>query len=239
MCNLPHASWAEVYDVAYQEAFGNVYHALTDATIELVRNRVDPPATIVDFGAGTGRLAIPLSERGYRVTAVEQCQEMLDQLQMKDGHGLITLACSTMQDFEADEEFDFALCVFNVIIYLLDDEALQHALSSAYSALKPNGSLLLDIASEQLFQGFSFGNGVIERRVTVTPVNNGLYLYKEDLRVREPDGGVRRYSDEFQIRYWPKEVVLNASEGVGFSRHENVTRHVPYAAGADYWIMKK
>lgn len=59
----PHSSWADVYDLAYQRSFGEFYNHLTDATVEMIVGRIRPPARIVDFGAGTGRLSIPLALR--------------------------------------------------------------------------------------------------------------------------------------------------------------------------------
>jgi len=55
----------------------------------LIAKKVQPPAKIVDFGAGTGRLSIPLSRKGFDVTAVEPCENMLNQLKRKDVAGLV------------------------------------------------------------------------------------------------------------------------------------------------------
>ena len=71
----PHASWAGIYDLVYEESFGQFYEALTDTTIDQIKKTVHPPASIVDFGAGTGRLSIPLATSGYMITAVEPCRE--------------------------------------------------------------------------------------------------------------------------------------------------------------------
>jgi len=58
---MPHASWANIYDLAYEQSFGRFYDALTHATIEQIKESIQLPARIVDFGAGTGRISIPLS----------------------------------------------------------------------------------------------------------------------------------------------------------------------------------
>ena len=70
MTELPHSSWAEVYDLAYERSFGRLYADLSAQTIRVIMDRVPSPAKVVDFGAGTGRLSIPLSESGYDVLAV-------------------------------------------------------------------------------------------------------------------------------------------------------------------------
>ena len=78
--STPHASWASVYDFIYKESFGELYDLLTERTVKQIKRYISPPARIVDFGAGTGRLSIPLSESGFNVVAVEPCDKMVDQL---------------------------------------------------------------------------------------------------------------------------------------------------------------
>lgn len=55
MTHVPHSSWAQVYDLAYERSFGAFYTALSDETTALVRERAKIPAKVVDFGSGTGR----------------------------------------------------------------------------------------------------------------------------------------------------------------------------------------
>ena len=238
MSSRPHSSWAEVYDIDYQRSFGNFYKHLTEATIELISNGVHPPAKIVDFGAGTGRLAIPLAQLGFDVTAVEPCSEMLNQLKKKDSQASVKRVCSTMEDFKTEEKFDIALCVFTVILYLLDVESLKKALSTAYEILKPDGRLLIDIPSRTIFRNYSTKDNLIERRVSVIPENDNIYRYQEDLKVKEPNGDESEYSDEFNIRYWPSEYVHNILTATGFILEVDLTEHFS-GTGSHYWIMKK
>ena len=45
-----------------------------------------------------------------------------------------------------------ALCVFTVLLYLLDEEALEQSLEAAFRALRSGGTLLIDIPSKALFR---------------------------------------------------------------------------------------
>ena len=105
----PHSSWAEVYDLVYEQSFGELYSQLTAATLEVVSRFAQPPAKIVDFGAGTGRLAIPLTEMGFVVTAVEPCLEMLDQLKAKGGETALKRGRAATEDVSAAGQFELAL----------------------------------------------------------------------------------------------------------------------------------
>ena len=84
MHDEPHDNWASVYDEAYQKSFGGIYSSLTDLTLDFVQTNTKSGASILDVGAGTGRLSIPLSEFGFTVVAVDASSEMLKVLGQKD-----------------------------------------------------------------------------------------------------------------------------------------------------------
>ena len=238
MTEQPHSSWAKVYDIAYQRSFGDFYDRLTHTTVELIAGMYAPPASIVDFGAGTGRLSIPLSQLEYAVTAVEPCQEMLAQLQAKDQHNLVTTVCARMEEFRGEGKFDMALCVFTVILYLLDEDSLKNSLAAAYEALRPDGTLLLDIPSEAIFSGYSRSDSCFERTVAVTSHNGSIYTYREELVVANDEGKRTRYEDEFQIRHWPENQVMEVIKKLGFVAGEDLTRNFS-GTGSSYYKFKK
>ena len=232
----PHSSWAEVYDLAYDRSFGEFYNRLTDATIQVITDGIHHGGSIVDFGAGTGRLSIPLANMNFEVTAVDPCREMLCQLEQKKREGMrLSTVCSKMQDFK-DSNFDCALCVFTVLSYLLYEESLKKALSAAYGALKPNGMLLIDIPSRTIFQNYSRKDELIERVVSVIQDSGDIYNYHETLKVKGANGDESTYTDEFKIRYWPPEYVLNNLEATGFVFEADLTEYFS-GTGSHYWII--
>ena len=180
----PHSSWAKVYDLAYDRSFGEFYNSLTVATIQVITDIIRPGGRIVDFGAGTGRLSIPLAEDDFEVTSVDPCYEMLCQLKQKKREGMrLRTVCSRMQDFREDD-FDLAICVFTVLLYLLDEESLKKAISVAHDSLKPGGLLLIDIPSRTIFQNYSVKDDLMERSVSVIKDNEDIYRYQEELQVK-------------------------------------------------------
>ena len=242
--NRPHATWADVYDFAYQQVFGESYEELTERTLGIVEKYVSPPAKIVDFGAGTGRLSIPLAEKGYEVTAVEPCEAMLEQLEKKkerhEGLNSLNTIRSTMQEFKnpKNEKYDLALCVFTVVSYLLDEESLRKALSVAYDVLKPGGGLFLDIPHRVVFNSYRFNNNTVNRRVTVTNTEGDIYRYKEQLLVNNPNEDPAEYSDEFLIRYWSPQYVKELLGGIGFDIETDFSDWFANM-GSDYWLLKR
>lgn len=233
----PHATWATVYDIVNEQSFGDAYHQLTVATLEQIGLHISQPARIVDFGAGTGRLSIPLASQGYQVTAVEPCQEMLDQLSGKPGAESVTTITATMQDFHTVEQFDTALCVFTVLLYLLDEDALEKAIHNAATALRSDGHLLIDIPTRAVFQSYQKHTEEVDRTVTITPLGGDLFSYEEHTTVGPVDDA-QLYTDAFRIRYWSIEDVMAV-----LARNQLVMAHDLTEAfagfGSRYFLMTK
>ena len=237
--NRPHDNWASVYDTAYERSFGSFYDTLTEATLDTVSTLVPEQASIIDFGAGTGRLAIPLARMGYEVTAVEPSPAMAKQLEDKaaDLKLQVRIVNETMQEFEGKEGYDLALCVFTVILYLLDDATLQKAFSRASEVLKSGGKLLLDIPTRYIFQGFVHEEEGFMREVRVDPVGENVYRYHESLRINE-HGATTTYEDTFKIRYWPQSAVFMALDKAGFELHEDLNGRFA-GSGSRYMVWQK
>ena len=234
----PHSSWASVYDLAYHHSFGDFYTQLTDTTIAVIQERARPPASIIDFGAGTGRLSIPLSQIGYEVTAVDSCQDMLNQLRQKILQEKITTVCSRMEDYSGTRTFDVALCVFTVLLYLLDEDSLVRALRAAHSSLKAGGVLIIDIPREAIFRGYSTSDPMIERNVSVTRKGQTpLFQYREDLVVKQANGETLAFQDEFLIRYWTQSQVMKTLGEAGFVLVKNLSYEFS-GAGSAYYLLE-
>ncbi|MFM2319807.1 MAG: hypothetical protein RLZZ215_2428 [Pseudomonadota bacterium] len=237
--NQPHASWAEVYDLAYEQSFGCFYTNLTYKTLEVITEVITTDKKIIDFGAGTGRLSIPLAEKGFEVTSVEPCLAMLEQLEQKKQPTMkLKTVCSTMQDYKGQEQFDFAMCVFTVLIYLLDEQSLKKALIAAYDALKPNGLLFLDIPSVNLFNSYSRITEQFERNVLILKQENNLYLYLEDFILNHSNNEKTRYQDEFFIKHWEADLVDKLLVEIGFLHEADLTEYF-IGSGSHYWLMRK
>lgn len=238
MSDGPHASWAEVYDLVYEQTFGDAYANLTEATVRAVCGRIRPPAKLVDFGAGTGRLSIPLARLGFEVTAVDPCGAMLDQLKRKSESAHVRTVVSRMEDFAAEEEFDGGLCMFTVLIYLLDEPTLERALRAAHAALKPGGLLFLDVPPRRLFSGYSVENDFFERDVFIGRVSGEIFEYRENIVLKGRGGQGKIYRDAFFIRYWPLPAVWKILRRAGFEIMEDI-EELFECSGSHYMLLRK
>ena len=216
--------------------FGDLYARLTSAALDEIRGRIRPPASIVDFGAGCGRLSIPLAAEGYLLTAVEPSPAMLGQLRTRTGDRDVNAVECTMQEYRSDRKHDLALCVFTVVAYLLDERALRAALSAAAQSLRPGGLFLLDVPDASVFEGFDHDSGDIMRRVEIASAGASLYQFNEETTLRTDDGP-QTYRDSFPIRHWRKEEILGATEQAGFVTEADVTARFE-DLGAEYLLLR-
>src|SRR5918998_2590463 len=103
---------------------------------------------IVEWGAGTGRLAIPLARAGFDVTGVELSGEMVERGRAKDAsaewvHGDI-------RTVKLGRRFRLAICAFNSFLCLLSvDDALAF-LRNAREHLEPGGLLGIEVSAFSL-----------------------------------------------------------------------------------------
>ena len=102
-----------------------------------------PGAEILDVPCGGGRLSLLLSERGYRLTAVDQSSEFLGHARSGDAAKQVAWEQRDMRDLPWRERFDGVFCVGNSFGYL-DDEGNAAFLRAVRTALKPGGRFVLE-----------------------------------------------------------------------------------------------
>lgn len=240
---VPHEGWAVHYDEVMHRTFGTAYEAFTRATLAEVGRLAAPPARIVDFGAGTGRVTLPLAAAGYTVTAVDRSPAMLAVLaaRVSAEHGeRVRCEASAVEQFRGDGAHDVALCVFTVLGYLLDEDALARAAAAMAGALRPGGRLLLDVPRREVFEGFEVADDRIIRWVEIVPAGatgDALFRYRERTVLRTAVGE-RRFEDEFRIRWWERSTVLSTFAAAGLELEEDRS-HRFEAWGADYLVLRR
>lgn len=105
---------------------------------------------VLDIGAGTGRIAVPMAERGVRVWCVEPSPAMLREFRQKLsrlGRGVserVVLIEADAAGFRADRTFHAALMSGSFDHFLSDDERLR-GLSNIAAHLEPGGRLVFDV----------------------------------------------------------------------------------------------
>lgn len=135
-------SFADVYDDWYADSFD------TEATVATVA-RLAGDGSVLELGAGTGRLALPLATTGLEVVALDASTEMLDRLRTRDADGLVTTVLADMADLDridalVGRRFAVVVCACSSMLNLPDAEAITHCLGGAAAMLAPGGVVALE-----------------------------------------------------------------------------------------------
>ncbi|MEV0291702.1 class I SAM-dependent methyltransferase [Kribbella sp. NPDC050820] len=99
----------------------------------------------LEFAIGTGRVAVPLAERGVPVSGIEYSPAMVDQLRTKVGEDAIPVVIGDMASVRAPGEFTLVYLVFNTISNLLTQEAQIECFRNAARHLSPGGAFLIEL----------------------------------------------------------------------------------------------
>jgi SAM-dependent methyltransferase len=99
----------------------------------------------IEFAIGTGRVAIPLAERGVPVTGIELSQPMIDQLRTKADEATIPVLIGNMATTVAPGEYTLVYLVFNTISNLLTQAEQVECFRNAARHLTPGGRFVIEL----------------------------------------------------------------------------------------------
>lgn len=129
------ARWAENYDEWHEGVMDD-----DGAVAALADFAAGGPA--LEFAVGTGRLAVPLAERGVEVTGVDISPEMLAKL--KEKSSAVTVVEDDMTSVSLGREFAVAFIAFNSIFILETQEEQVELFRNAARHLRPGGRFVLE-----------------------------------------------------------------------------------------------
>lgn len=104
---------------------------------------------ILEYGAGTGRLTLPLLLAGKEVTAVDTSAPMLGALSRR-AHSVqagarLSVHCADMRTFSTRVRYDRVIVGFHAFGHLYSHRDVTSFLGRAWRHLVPGGRLLLDL----------------------------------------------------------------------------------------------
>jgi SAM-dependent methyltransferase len=197
-----------------------------DTTVDrLAHLAADGPA--LEFAIGTGRVAVPLHERGVPVTGMDLSRPMVDQLRTKVDEKTIPVILGDMTTTTAPGRYTLVYLVYNAISTLLTQADQVACFHNAARHLVPGGGFVVELEVPELRKLTPGQNAVVFRS---EPGYIGVDTY-DVLRQHLVSHHVT-YDDEqarlFRGRHryvWPAELDLMA-QLAGF---ELETRHADWA----------
>src|SRR5206468_9374682 len=97
------------------------------------------------LGIGTGRSALPLSQRGVRVHGIDLSEAMVAKLREKPGADEIGVTIGDFATTRVDGEFSLAYLVFNTINNLTTQDAQVACFQNVAAQLAPGGCFVVEV----------------------------------------------------------------------------------------------
>lgn len=137
--------WDEQTAERYDEGLGTMAAPkVLDPTLEFLAGLVGD-GQAPEFAIGTGRVGIPLGERGVSVSGIELSQPMVDQLRRKVSAERLPVAVGDMATTVVPGEFSLVYLVFNTIGNLRTQKEQVACFANAARHLAPGGAFVIEL----------------------------------------------------------------------------------------------
>ena len=166
----------------------------------------------LELGIGTGRIALPLAQRGVRVHGIDLSAAMVARLRAKPGSEDIEVSIGDFATTKADGAFSLAYLVFNTIQNLTTQDEQVACFRNAAAHLEPRGCFVIEVGVPQL-QRLPPGETVRAFDVSATRLGFDEYDVASQGLVshhyRQVNGKLEVLSVPFRY-VWPSELDLMA-----------------------------
>lgn len=204
---------ADTYGERIADVYDSWYAAYDPRCIDLLADLArGGPA--LELGVGTGRIALPLAQRGIAVHGVDASPAMVAKLRAKPGGGAIPVTMGSFSDFATDGRFAVAFIAFNTFFALLAQDEQIRCMETVARHLAPGGRFVIEAFVPDLAR-FVGGQTMRVAGVAVNEVRidaSQLDLAQQRITSQHvvlTEHGVRLYP--VTLRYaWPSEMDLMA-----------------------------
>ena len=104
----------------------------------------------LELGIGTGRIALPLAERGVRVHGIDLSEAMVARLRAKPGADRISVTIGDFSTTAVDGTYSLAYVVFNTLGNLTAQAAQSACFRNVAAHLEPGGCFVVEIGVPEL-----------------------------------------------------------------------------------------
>jgi SAM-dependent methyltransferase len=161
---------AKSYETRWPELFEP---AMVDPVVAFLAELAGTGAAL-ELGIGTGRIAIPLSRRGFRVHGIDLSPDMIAELRAKPSTNDIGVTIGDMATTRVPGTFKLAYLVRNTIMNLTTQDQQVACFQNVAAHLQPGGCFVIEVVIPAL-QRLPPRETV--RAFTVTPAHLGFDEY--------------------------------------------------------------
>jgi SAM-dependent methyltransferase len=193
----------------YDDLYGSARPAAIDMLAELAGSG---PA--LELGIGTGRIGIPLAERGVDVHGIESSQAMVDKLKAQPGGERVTVTLGDFSHCAVPGSFRLVFVVTNTLYCLTTQDDQVACFRNVAARLTPDGVFVVHAYVPNM-TWWTNGQGVEIQDISLDRVwleasrHHAVSQTVDSQYVIIEDGSVRLHP--VRIRYvWPAEMDLMA-----------------------------
>ena len=135
------AEIAEAYDATYD---AETDPAVLDPMVGLLAELAGG-GPVLEFAAGTGRVALPLSARGLSVAGIELSPHMAERLRAKPGAGAVPVTVGDMTSTRVRGAFTLVYLVANTIMNVTTQDEQLAVFANAAAHLDPGGRFVVEV----------------------------------------------------------------------------------------------
>jgi hypothetical protein len=199
---------AALYDEASAE---NFEPRVVDPAVDMLRGLAGDGQAL-EFGIGTGRIALPLARRKVPVHGIDSSRAMLARLRAKPGGEGIRVTIGDFATTRVQGTFSVVYLVFNTIMNLTTQSAQVACFRNAAAHLDPGGSFVIEVMVPQL-RKLPMGQSAVP--IHVSPTLCAFDLYDVGTQAMSSNYvevvGGRAEFRSIPFRYvWPAELDLMA-----------------------------
>jgi SAM-dependent methyltransferase len=158
---------ADIYD--------DLYGDMDPSAAVTLLNNLAGQGRVLELAIGTGRVAVPLSEKGTDVSGIDASEAMVERLREKSETIPVTLG--DFADVDVEGSFSLVYIVFNTFFGLLTQEDQTRCFENVAAHLEPKGRFVIEAFVPDLSR---FDRG---QRVSVSDI--GTDWVKLDLSIHD------------------------------------------------------
>jgi SAM-dependent methyltransferase len=140
----------ETVAARYDELLAEMFDPeVVDPAVDFLA-RLAGDGNALEFGVGTGRIALPLAQRGVPVQGIELSRAMVARLRAKPDAEQITVTIGDFATTRLDGHFSLVYLVFNTIMNLTTQEQQVACFENAAAHLQPGGCFVIEVGVPDL-----------------------------------------------------------------------------------------
>jgi SAM-dependent methyltransferase len=209
---MPEDYFGERVAAAYDESTADLFvPTAVDPVVDFLADLAGHGAAL-ELGVGTGRIAVPLAQRGIRVHGIDLSEAMVARLRAKPGAEQIDVTIGDFATTTVEGRFSVAYLVFNTIMNLTTQNGQVACFQNVAEQLEPGGCFVIEVMVPAL-QRLPPGETVRPFDVTATHLGFDEYDVASQGLISHHysviDGNLDVVSMPFRY-VWPSELDLMA-----------------------------